>query len=361
MRPIVGLFMTSVSGIAAWILNSVCKSIIGTDPKISRSEVQLLMESGYDEMIAFIKSILIAALIKYMEGGRPAYGWIISQLYKRGYMIKPVTADPVIAEDATARIRIIVHDRKWNQLCNPLILKDVLYLYGGAPSDLSETIAKYITYYDASLARFFALYSIIALFNQPLVLFPLSMLLIRRPTVPGAIARVVGGVLSYAYPDTLLICAVSELGECLYGSGTIWLFRRIVENLRIHTWRIHQYNELNFELVMYPLILALGSTNIYTRLLILAIVKYRSLFGWFLLGYLSDWHPAHMLLLSTSAYIGLNIYNASTGRPVSLVVIEDYSEPVKVVIRDDYVCKTPDAVGKMLTDTKKHLDDFVIV
>ena len=227
MRPIVGLFMTSVSGIAAWILNSVCKSIIGTDPKISRSEVQLLMESGYDEMIAFIKSILIAALIKYMEGGRPAYGWIISQLYKRGYMIKPVTADPVIAEDATARIRIIVHDRKWNQLCNPLILKDVLYLYGGAPSDLSETIAKYITYYDASLARFFALYSIIALFNQPLVLFPLSMLLIRRPTVPGAIARVVGGVLSYAYPDTLLICAVSELGECLYGSGTIWLFRQI--------------------------------------------------------------------------------------------------------------------------------------
>jgi hypothetical protein len=171
----------------AALVNKICQMTLDLHPNISRKEISVaIKETSFRDIYLFIRIVVVTQIIKTIEKKLSISAPFLRVMYNRGSFVE---VDPSRKyEDPFAditnpkdKLRTIIMKRRFEQFCNPHILRlmEELYLSSNDDSLWKEGIRK-LQYYSLLTSKFSAVYVLTYLFKTPLSMSIFSLLLLDK-------------------------------------------------------------------------------------------------------------------------------------------------------------------------------------
>jgi hypothetical protein len=310
----------------------------------------LIADGNINQILVFVKSFLIAAIMNHCDHAGKHYSWMFNTLYQYGFLTRPTEDDPALINIDCDRDKLIsiITRRRWSQFYNPRVIKILLRLYSADQSNiLARMVDALINSAESSVIKFFAVYTITTLFSSRLLIIPLIWglyLFDNQRGVIKIIPRVIATFAAlYNYGSIILLVAIAEIGEHSYNRATRWFAPKLYNYLAERTWMLYRINDELTELILYPIfvnvIARVCHTEPYAVIIIGAasseLVKSPKLMLIYVTaGIFSGYNIVQLYLISIGYYLYVNAKNIpnSRPRPIKLNIITDYVPAVIPVV-----------------------------
>lgn len=363
------LKVSIITGILSYVLNMICKSVLKIDSNINSIELKyvtknILNGDKLNDIINFIKILIITIIIKYVGQSKFIYGKFIQILYNYGALIKINDKYNTINKydnySNKERLIRIIRNRDWDQLYNARTLNAILDILNSNESgEFMDIIKRNINYCNLQISKFFALYTLSTFLGSLYIPSILSIIIIiseNRNDILSYLLRIMSlimVIISDRYDiifHNMIYIGISELCELLNNKLVIWLVRTIAEKIYKYRKILIHHNKSNIFIIVCVITIYYYN-NLLLLFAFLLLIKHKWIYILMIsFGYLSNYNLMHLITIACIIYIFINIMDFKNAPidNITIPLINSYlikSELYKSIMRkepnviDNYIDK----------------------
>jgi hypothetical protein len=300
----------------AYIFNYLFSLILFRNPKINRYDIKPYLKNKKDmnNILSFIKLLLINYLIFYFNNAKSYYGTFINILYTKKIIINvddQVLDDKLLdnIKQPVKRLNYIIDNKKFKLLFNKKILDIIINLYKVKVNKNENGYLKNISYINILISKFFCLWSL-AYFINLKVLFIGSYLMnyYEKRSIFYYIPKLTGTFLGCYTNNYILLLFITEMGELFYNRLTKYLLNGINNKIYNNRYLLIHNNKYNYDIITNFLIFYMIKNQLF--IFFSFITKNLYIYLWYLIfGYFSEYNNFHLICLGLTLYFSINIIN----------------------------------------------------
>lgn len=342
------LSMIAICASSSWLINITCERILNISPAIGYDEfLVMIVENPINSLNlkVFLKSLVLASILHYVESTNVFYANVLRFIYHRRVTSAKTTSDAESLQKDKQKLIDVINSRSWSRICSAEILQIIVRIYKSSNNRfVYRKINEIATLLEIQTAKFFAIYTIAALFEVPQLISALSLILLlisRRQnlTIYQIILRVLMFTTSFYFP--IAVCSSLEYFELLENSVVKLALSKIISYTRAKYHLLFQVNTYNRDLLCSLAILALiryFDIHPIVNLFCLLASRNNCVFGLMIAcGFFSEYSPTHLSFCSVVFYLIINLYNLSTKTSeITTDLIDSYTREANALTEEDF-------------------------